>query len=107
MNTEDNITLDFFKETNVEVFLQARDIGGDDFSSNSFVTSSKQSFTNFCFTHHQKTVVADAPVQGDPKQRKLVAFIGGLDLTAGRYDSPEHPLFRTLVHEHKDDFRNR
>ncbi|KAF0899064.1 hypothetical protein E2562_012917 [Oryza meyeriana var. granulata] len=49
------------------------------------------------FTHHQKTVVADGP-------RGLVAFLGGIDLCGGRYDTQEHPLFRTLATVHRDDF---
>jgi phospholipase D1/2 len=38
--------------------------------------------------------------------RRVIAFIGGLDLTDGRYDNPEHSLFRTLkVGEvHNGDF---
>uniref|UniRef100_A0A0E0LUQ0 Phospholipase D n=1 Tax=Oryza punctata TaxID=4537 RepID=A0A0E0LUQ0_ORYPU len=49
------------------------------------------------FTHHQKAVVADGP-------RGLVAFLGGIDLCGGRYDTQEHPLFRTLTNAHRDDF---
>jgi len=39
-------------------------------------------------------------------KRKIVAFIGGLDLCLGRYDTPAHSLFRTLQTTHKDDFHN-
>ena len=39
-------------------------------------------------------------------KRKIVAFIGGLDLCLGRYDTPTHSLFRTLQTTHKDDFHN-
>ena len=45
------------------------------------------------FTHHQKTVVVDAEIAGSDK-RRLVGFIGGVDLTDGRFDTPEFPLFR-------------
>ena len=45
------------------------------------------------FTHHQKTVVVDAEMTGSDK-RRLVGFIGGVDLTDGRFDTPEFPLFR-------------
>ena len=50
------------------------------------------------YTHHQKTVIVDAaPLAGSTTdQRRLVAFLGGLDITDGRYDSPEFPLFSTL-----------
>ena len=30
----------------------------------------------------------------------------GLDLTGGRYDTPDHQLFSTLLDEHNNDFRN-
>lgn len=33
---------------------------------------------------------------GPVEKRRVVAFIGGLDLTDGRYDTPEHRLFSTL-----------
>jgi len=39
-------------------------------------------------------------------KRKIVAFVGGLDLCDGRYDNPNHPLFRTLQTLHKDDYHN-
>ena len=39
-------------------------------------------------------------------KRNIVAFIGGLDLCLGRYDTPAHSLFRTLQTTHKDDFHN-
>lgn len=38
--------------------------------------------------------------------RKIIAFVGGLDLCGGRYDNPKHPLFRTLQTLHKDDYHN-
>lgn len=36
--------------------------------------------------------------------RKVTAFIGGIDLCDGRYDTPEHRLFRGLDTVFKDDF---
>ena len=56
------------------------------------------------YSHHQKTVIVDADA-GD-NRRKIVAFVGGLDLSAGRYDTPHHHLFRTLQTVHSDDFHN-
>src|SRR6266481_3083092 len=38
---------------------------------------------------HQKYVVADAPTKNG--RRTITAFCGGLDLTRGRYDWPDHP----------------
>ena len=42
--------------------------------------------------------------KGEQIKRQIVAFIGGLDITDGRYDSPEFPLFKTLKTHHKGDF---
>lgn len=39
-------------------------------------------------------------------RRKILAFVGGLDLCDGRYDTPHHPLLRTLNTIHKDDYHN-
>ena len=48
------------------------------------------------YTHHQKTVVMDS---GDT----VVSYLGGVDLTDGRFDTPEFPLF-DFQHEHSEDF---
>ena len=34
-----------------------------------------------------------------------VAYVGGLDITKGRWDTPEHHIFKTLNSEHAADFR--
>ena len=60
-------------------------------------------FVSTCYTHHQKTVVVDAALPDSPL-RRLVAFVGGLDLTDGRFDTPEFPLFSSLQTLHKGDF---
>jgi phospholipase D1/2 len=44
---------------------------------------------------------------GPSDRRKLTSFIGGLDLTGGRWDTPSHLLFSSLQNEHKGDFRNK
>ncbi|KAK3014997.1 hypothetical protein RJ639_007250 [Escallonia herrerae] len=56
------------------------------------------------FTHHQKCVLVDTQASGN--NRKITAFVGGLDLCDGRYDTPEHRLFRDLDPVFKDDFHN-
>uniref|UniRef100_A0A0E0LJ47 phospholipase D n=1 Tax=Oryza punctata TaxID=4537 RepID=A0A0E0LJ47_ORYPU len=56
------------------------------------------------FTHHQKCVIVDTQATGN--NRKITAFIGGLDLCDGRYDTPEHRLFKDLDTVFKDDFHN-
>ncbi|KAK5817535.1 hypothetical protein PVK06_022459 [Gossypium arboreum] len=55
-------------------------------------------------THHQKVVVVDGELLDGESKRRIVSFIGGIDLTDGRYDTP-HPIFRTLGTIHHDDFR--
>lgn len=56
------------------------------------------------YTHHQKTVIVDSDAGNN--KRKIIAFVGGLDLCDGRYDTPQHPLFKTLQTVHKDDYHN-
>lgn len=56
------------------------------------------------FTHHQKLVLVDTQASGN--YRKITAFVGGLDLCDGRYDTPEHRLFRDLDTIFKEDFHN-
>lgn len=40
----------------------------------------------------------------DHNMRQLVAFIGGLDLCDGRFDTSEHSLFHTLKTVHSEDY---
>ncbi|CAL4979795.1 unnamed protein product [Urochloa decumbens] len=64
-----------------------------------------QGLKTFAFSHHQKSVIVDvAGGNGDSGRRRIAAFVGGLDLTKGRYDTPEHSLFRTLNTAHSNDF---
>lgn len=60
------------------------------------------------FTHHQKIVVVDSalPNSGNDanSMRRIVSFVGGIDLCDGRYDTQFHSLFRTLDTAHHDDF---
>lgn len=56
------------------------------------------------FTHHQKCVIVDTQAHGN--NRKITAFIGGLDLCDGRYDTPEHQLFRDLDTVFENDYHN-
>jgi phospholipase D1/2 len=48
--------------------------------------------TGVGYSHHQKFVVMDANLDGAENRRKLRAFIGGLDLTKGRFDFGGHPI---------------
>ncbi|PSS17857.1 Phospholipase D alpha 1 like [Actinidia chinensis var. chinensis] len=98
MATHDEETESFFQNTDVHCILCPRnpDDGG------SFVQDIE---IRTMFTHHQKIVVVDSemPTQGSQK-RRIVSFVGGIDLCDGRYDTPFHSLFRTLDTAHHDDF---
>ncbi|KAG8092346.1 hypothetical protein GUJ93_ZPchr0012g19242 [Zizania palustris] len=97
MGTRDEETRRFFKHSSVQVLLCPRSAG----KRHSWV---KQQETGTIFTHHQKTVIIDADAGN--YRRKIIAFVGGLDLCGGRYDTPRHPLFRTLQTFHKEDYYN-
>ncbi|KAI6706736.1 hypothetical protein NL676_009698 [Syzygium grande] len=97
MATHDEETRRFFKHSSVQVLLCPRVAG----KRNSWV---KQREVGTIYTHHQKTVIVDADAGN--YRRKIIAFVGGLDLCDGRYDTPQHPVFRTLQTVHKDDYHN-
>ncbi|KAK8587947.1 hypothetical protein V6N12_022409 [Hibiscus sabdariffa] len=97
MATHDEETRRFFKHSSVHVLLCPRMAG----KKHSWV---KQKEVGTIYTHHQKTVIVDA--DAGKNNRKIIAFVGGLDLCDGRYDDPHHPLFRTLQTLHKDDYHN-
>ncbi|CAN1844310.1 Phospholipase D alpha 1, partial [Linum perenne] len=98
MATHDEETFQYFQNTDVHCVLCPRnpDDGG------SFVQDLQISTM---FTHHQKIVAVDYEMpNGSSERRRVVSFVGGLDLCDGRYDTPFHSLFRTLDTAHHDDF---
>ncbi|GFY90312.1 phospholipase D beta 1 [Actinidia rufa] len=97
MQTHDEETRRFFKHSSVQVLLCPRMAG----KKHSWI---KQREVGAIYTHHQKTVIVDADAGNN--RRKIIAFLGGLDLCNGRYDTPQHPIFRTLQTVHKDDYHN-
>ncbi|XP_022770329.1 phospholipase D beta 2-like [Durio zibethinus] len=97
MQTHDEETRRFFKHSSVQVLLCPRIAG----KRHSWI---KQKEVGTIYTHHQKTVIVDA--DAGRNRRKIIAFLGGLDLCDGRYDTPHHPIFRTLQTLHKDDYHN-
>ncbi|KAI4315376.1 hypothetical protein L6164_028191 [Bauhinia variegata] len=97
MNTHDEDTRRFFKHSSVRVLLCPR-TGG---KGHSWI---KKQEAGTIYTHHQKTVIVDA--NAGQNKRKITAFVGGLDLCMGRYDTPHHSLFRTLHTAHKEDYHN-
>ena len=94
MGTHDETTKNFFEDSSVECVLTDRG-QSDGVLSDQFVST--------CYTHHQKTVICDAEDE-ETGLRRVIAFIGGLDLTDGRYDTCDFPLFNTINTLHKDDF---
>ncbi|MQL74856.1 hypothetical protein Taro_007229 [Colocasia esculenta] len=97
MGTHDEETRKFFKHSNVHCVLAPR------YASNK-LSIFKQKVVGTVFTHHQKCVVVDTQAAGD--NRKITAFIGGLDLCNGRYDTPKHRLFSDLNSVFENDFYN-
>ncbi|KAI5054976.1 hypothetical protein GOP47_0030121 [Adiantum capillus-veneris] len=99
MATHDEDTANFFRGTGVTCVLCPR-------NPDNGLSMVQEFQIGAMFTHHQKIVVVDAPLPGasDLEQRRIVSFIGGIDLCDGRYDTQFHPLFRTLDSMHKADF---
>uniref|UniRef100_A0A804KLZ8 phospholipase D n=1 Tax=Musa acuminata subsp. malaccensis TaxID=214687 RepID=A0A804KLZ8_MUSAM len=111
MQTHDEETKKFFKHSSVICVLSPRYAS----SKLSIIISSSISPSEIVlilliivvgtlFTHHQKCVLVDTQASGN--MRKITAFIGGLDLCDGRYDTPEHRLFRDLDTTFLNDFHN-
>ncbi|KAL3844046.1 hypothetical protein ACJIZ3_001449 [Penstemon smallii] len=98
MATHDQETKDYFQNTNVHCVLCPRNPDGGRSTIQGFQVSTM-------FTHHQKTVIVDSEMsEKSSRKRRIVSFVGGIDLCDGRYDTREHSLFRTLNTVHHDDF---
>ncbi|GAV78584.1 C2 domain-containing protein/PLDc domain-containing protein/PLD_C domain-containing protein [Cephalotus follicularis] len=97
MQTHDEETKKFFKHSSVNCVLAPR-------YASSKLGVIKQQLVGTMFTHHQKCVLVDTQAAGN--DRKITAFLGGIDLCDGRYDTPEHRLFRDLDTIFQDDFHN-
>ncbi|KAH7437060.1 hypothetical protein KP509_05G054500 [Ceratopteris richardii] len=97
MGTHDEETRRFFKHSNVKCLLAPR-------YADTKISWFKQKVVGTLYTHHQKLVIVDA--QGPGNTRQLVAYIGGLDLCDGRFDTPDHTLFKSLDTVFADDFHN-
>lgn len=98
MKTHDEDTEGYFRNSGVHCILCPRnpDVGETLVREIEFAT---------IFTHHQKIVVVDSEdVHGASGKRRIISFIGGIDLCDGRYDTPSHPLFRSLKSAHIKDF---
>ncbi|XP_062217991.1 phospholipase D delta-like isoform X3 [Phragmites australis] len=87
MQTHDEDTKRFFKHSSVICALSPR-------YPSSKLSIAKQKVVGTLYTHHQKCLLVDTPAS--ETTRRITAFLGGLDLCAGRYDTPTHRLFRDL-----------
>ncbi|EEE60272.1 hypothetical protein OsJ_13309 [Oryza sativa Japonica Group] len=97
MHTHDEETKKFFRHSGVHCVLVPR-------YASTKLSIFKQQVVGTLFTHHQKCVLVDTQATGN--NRKITAFIGGLDLCDGRYDTPEHRLFKDLDTAFNKDFHN-
>jgi phospholipase D1/2 len=96
MKTYDEKTRTYFKNSRVNAAFMNM-IGGE---TNTLLQGQMKKMS---FTHHQKFIIMDSPKKNG-EGRELLAFVGGIDLTEGRWDNQKHPLFRTLQSNHKGDF---
>jgi phospholipase D1/2 len=99
MGTHDEVARRFFAKTKVN--LRLAPMQGDE-RNNMHQKAGKF----VMFTHHQKLVIVDTPQNDNAAKRELLAFIGGIDLTNGRWDTHNHPLFRSLTTDHQGDCHN-
>ncbi|XP_024017312.1 phospholipase D alpha 1 isoform X2 [Morus notabilis] len=98
MATHDEDTESYFENTSVHCVLCPRNPDNGQSIIEGLAVSTM-------FTHHQKIVVVDSEtVDGMSNKRKIVSFIGGIDLCDGRYDTPFYSIFRTLDTAHQHDF---
>ncbi|CAL5011847.1 unnamed protein product [Urochloa decumbens] len=90
MRTHDEETRKFFKDSSVICVLSPR-------HPSKKLGMFNQKVTRTVYSHHQKCLLVDTPASGtDSSRRRITAFLGGLDLCDGRYDTPSHTLFRGL-----------
>ncbi|XP_031483768.1 phospholipase D alpha 1-like [Nymphaea colorata] len=99
MKTHDTMTLKYFEKTKVKCFLCPR-------NPDPSLSAVQHVEVGTEFTHHQKTVIVDAEGRLG-STRKIVSFIGGIDLCDGRYDTEHHPLFRKLDTDYLHDFQQK
>ncbi|URE28022.1 hypothetical protein MUK42_02805 [Musa troglodytarum] len=96
MQTHDEEIRKFFKHSSVICVLSPRYASGK-------LSMVKQQVVGTLYTH-QKCLLVDT--EASPSTRKITAFLGGLDLCDGRYDTPQHRLFQDLESVYDNDFHN-
>ena len=76
LGTHDELTEAYFADSRVTVANVSRlRMGGD-------VGMVEKGLTETVFTHHQKTVIADAEIEGSDK-RRIVGYVGGVRYKRG------------------------
>lgn len=88
LGTFDEYVYKYFKATKVHACKVPR--SGSDKSKGWFNRMISRNMMQYWYTHHQKEVVCD---DGEGTE---IAFIGGIDLTDGRYDTGRHRIFEGL-----------
>ncbi|XP_066376297.1 phospholipase D alpha 2-like [Miscanthus floridulus] len=98
MSTHDAETAEYFRGSDVHCVLCPRN---PDAGSSAVMGAQ----IAYMITHHQKIVVVDHEMpKRHSDRRRILSFVGGLDLCDGRYDTQFHSLFRTLDTAHHKDF---
>jgi phospholipase D1/2 len=106
MRTNDEETLLFFRKTNVMCKITKR-------LSDQHDRFHEGMAVPFLYSHHGKSIILDSTakdfnVAQCSHDRMVKAFVGGLDITDGRFDDSRHSLFRTQkAGPHANDFYNR
>lgn len=94
--THDAKTANYFRFSDVHCVLCPRNFD----ASQSLLQATE---TSYMMCHHQKSVTVDLDMK-DGGPRRIVSFIGGLDVCDGRYDTQDQSLFRMLGTMHSKDF---
>lgn len=87
MGTHDEELVDYFEDSAVTVVKVPRQNDAEEIFS--------KISDSVMYTHHQKSVIVSR-LDEDSGKHRLEAWVGGLDVTDGRYDNGDHSLFRTL-----------
>lgn len=80
--THDDETREYFRNTKVHCAMVPRRM-----DTSEFTDVLQNQFSSTTYSHHQKSIICDRQLPNEAR-RGLVAFVGGLDLTDGRWDTP-------------------
>ncbi len=90
MKTYDEKTRNFFHNTKVKSRFMHM-VGGE---TNTAIEGQNK---KMAFTHHQKFIIMDAPKLDGSGGRELFAFVGGIDLTEGRWDNRQVRCYSWII----------